>query len=98
MNVTAFLVVVNPAPELDRTDDRREVVVQQHERGSFARHVGTTAAHGDADMGRFERRHIVDAVAGHRDDLAVGFQGRHDAQFLLGHYASEDLGIPDAVG
>ena len=38
--------------------------------GRLAGHVGAAAAHGDADVGGLERRGVVDAVAGHGDDLA----------------------------
>ena len=58
-------------PSADRADDRREVVVEQHERGGLARHVGAALAHGDADVGGLERRRVVHAVAGHRHDLAA---------------------------
>jgi hypothetical protein len=37
------------------------------------RHVGA-GAHGDADIGLGQRRRVVDAVAGHRDDAALGLQ------------------------
>ena len=66
-------------------DDRAEIVVEQHDRRRLARHVGAAAAHGDADVRRLERRRVVDAVAGHRDDLAVRLERVDDAQLLLGH-------------
>ena len=64
-------IVVDAPAEADRLDDRTEVIVEQHDRRGFARHVRATAAHGDADMRRLERWRIVDAVAGHRHDLAI---------------------------
>ena len=69
-------VVVDAAAEPDRLDDRAEIVVEQHDGGRFARHVGAAPAHRDADMGRLQRRRIVDAVAGHRDDLAIRLVAR----------------------
>ena len=42
----------------------------------FARDIGAAAAHRDADMRRLQRGRIVDAVAGHRDDLAIGLAAR----------------------
>ena len=50
----------------------------------LARDVRTAAAHGDADMSRLHRRRIVNAVAGHGDDFAIGLQPLDDAQFLIG--------------
>ena len=83
-------IVVDAPAEPDGADDRAEIVVEQHDRRGLARHVGAAAAHGDADMRGLERRRVVDAVAGHRDDLAVGLERVDDAQLLLGHDAGED--------
>ena len=41
-------------------------------------------AHGDADVGRLERRGVVHAVAGHGDDVAVSLEGVDDPQLVLG--------------
>ena len=49
---------------------RGEVVVGQDHVGGLAGDVGAGLAHRDADVGGLERRRVVDAVAGHRDDLA----------------------------
>ena len=43
-------------------------------------------------MGRLERRRIVDPIAGHGDDLAVGLQRVDDSQLLLGRDAGKDVG------
>ena len=69
---------------LDRRDDRREVVVQQHEVGGFARDVRADTSHRDADVRLLERRAVVDAVAGHRDNVAPRLQRLRDPQLLLG--------------
>ena len=47
-------------------------------------------AHGDADVGVLEGERVVDAVAGHRDDVAVGLQGVDEGALLLGGDAAED--------
>ena len=39
----------------------------------------------------------IDAVTGHRHDLAIGLQRIDDPQFLPGHYAGEDRGQADAL-
>ena len=54
-------------------DEPPEVALQQRQAGAFDRHVGSRA-HGDADIGRRERRGVVDAVAGHGDDMALALQ------------------------
>jgi hypothetical protein len=54
---------------LDGGDDRGEVIVQEHEIGSLARHVGPGTAHRDADVRLLQRGAIVHAVAGHGEDV-----------------------------
>ena len=58
------------APLADRGDDRGEVVVGEDHVRRLLRHVGAGDAHRDADVGRLQRRRVVDAVAGHGDDVA----------------------------
>ena len=57
-----------------RLDDGGEVVVEQHQVGRLAGHVGARATHRDADVGLLQRRAVVHAVAGHRDDVAARLQ------------------------
>ena len=78
-------------------DDGGEVVVEQDEAGRLARHVGAAPAHGDADVRGLERGRVVDAVAGHRHDLAARLQRPHDPQLLLGHDAREDVDVANAA-
>ena len=47
----------------------RQVALEQRDAGALDGDVGA-GAHGDADIGGGQRRRIVDAVAGHRDDAA----------------------------
>jgi hypothetical protein len=75
---------------LHRGGDRREVVVGEHHGGGLAGDVGAGLAHGDADVGAAQRGCVVDAVAGHRDDLAQRAQGVGDPQLRLGRAAGED--------
>ena len=86
-------VVVDRAALVHGGDDRGEVVVEQHHLGGLLGRLGALAPHGDADVGLLERRRVVDAVAGHRDDGAVGLQRAHDAQLVLGAGAGEHLGL-----
>ena len=66
--------VEDAPPEPHAADDRDEVVVEQHEIRRLPRDIRAALPHGDADVGGLERRRVVDAVAGHGDDLAVGLQ------------------------
>ena len=79
-------------------DDRREVVVREHHVGRLAGHIRADLSHGDADIGALERRRVVDAVAGHRDDLATGLERVDDAQLVLGIDASVDADVADLLG
>ena len=56
---------------LDRRDDRREVVVEQHEVGGLAGDVGARSPHRDADGGLAKCGRVVHAVAGHGDDVTA---------------------------
>ena len=85
-------VVVDRASFVHRRDDRGEVVVQKHHLGCLLRRLRALAPHGDADVGLLERRRIVDAVAGHRHDGALGLQRAHDAQLVLRAGAREHVG------
>ena len=67
-------VVVDAAAFAHRRDDGGEVVVQQHQARCLARHVGTALAHRNADIGAFEGRGVVHAVACHSHEVALGLQ------------------------
>ena len=90
-------VVVDAPAQPHRCHDGAKVVVQQHQRRGLARHVGAPTAHRNADVRGLERRRVIDAVTGHRHDLAVGLQCLDDAQFLLGQHPGEDGGGGDAA-
>ena len=77
-------VVVDPPPLLDGGDDGGEVVVGEHHRRGLAGHVRAGPAHRDADVGAAQGRGVVDPVAGHRHDVALGLKGVGDAQLGLG--------------
>ncbi len=75
---------------LDGVDDGTEMVVEQHDVGRLARHVGAGEAHGDADVGHAQGRGVVHAITRNGDDLALGLQGLDDDHFLLGGDPGED--------
>ncbi len=53
--------------------------------------------HGDADVRLLQRGRVVDAVAGHRDDLAARLQGVDDPQLVRGRHAGVDRAVADRV-
>ena len=88
-------IVVDAAPETDGPHNRPEIIVQQHKRRCFARHIGATSTHGDADIGRLERRRVIHTVPGHRNHGAMRLECLDDAQLLRRHDAGEDADAGD---
>ena len=64
-------VVVERAAVRHGLDDRGEVVVGEDHDGGLLGDLGAGDAHRDADVGGLQRGRVVDAVAGHRDDVAL---------------------------
>ncbi len=83
-------IVVDAPSESHGLDDGLEVVFQKHQRRGLAGHVGAAPTHGHANVCRLERRGVVHAVAGHGDDLAVGFERVDQSQFLFRNHPRED--------
>jgi hypothetical protein len=78
------LDVVEGGPALlHGPDDVGDVAVQQDEVGGLAGNVGADHAHGHADVGLPQGGSVVDAVAGHGDDLAQRLQSSGDAELGL---------------
>ena len=75
------------AAVLHEVDDARQALAREHDAGGALGHVGG-AADGDADLGLAQRGRVVDAVAGHADDVPGGLEALDDAVLVLG----EDLG------
>ena len=73
-----------------RPHQAREIAGQQRHAGALDRHVGA-AAHGDADIGRGQRRRVVDAVADHGDAAALAAQPLHHLALALRQHARLDL-------
>ena len=79
----------------DRLDDRREVVVGEDHRGGLLRDLRAGDAHGDADVGALQRRRVVHAVAGHRDDVALALEHVDEAHLVLGRDARDHADAVD---
>ena len=77
-------VVEDALALLDGAQDCGEVVVEEHHVGGLLADVGAGHAHADPDVGPLDGHAVVDAVAGHADDVPVGLQGVHDADLVLG--------------
>ena len=88
---------VDPAPFGDGCRQRAVVSARDDEVGGFAGHVGSTTADGDADVGGLERRRVIDAVAGHRDDVARRLESADDGEFVLGRDTREDCGLAQVL-
>ena len=88
-------VVVQPAAQLDRLHDRREVVVGEDHVGGLLRDLGARDAHGHADVGLLEGRRVVHAVARHGDDVALLAQHVHEVDLVLGGDAGDDADVVD---
>ena len=71
----------------------RQVALEQGDAGALHRDVGA-GAHGDADVGRGERRRVVDAVAGHRDHPARALQRSTTALFWSGRTSASTSSMP----
>ena len=84
-----LLDVVEDHPALtDGSDDRGEVVIAEDHPRRLLGDLGAGDAHGHADVGRLERRRVVDPVAGHRHDLPVGLERVDEPQLVLGRHAA----------
>ena len=70
--------------KLDRGDDGREVIIQQHQVGRLPGHVGAGGAHRHPDVGLPQRGAVVDAIAGHRHDVAAVLECPGNPQLVLG--------------
>ena len=90
-------VVVDGAAFLHRRRNRGEIVVGEDHARRLFRHLGALYSHGDADIGLFERWRVVDAVAGHGDDLPVGLDRLDKPELVLGARAGEDVDLAHAV-
>ena len=80
-------------PVLDRLHDRGEVVVGEGHGRRFLADVGPGDAHRDPDVGLLQGRGIVDAVAGHRHQVARVLERRDDLELVGRRDAREDVDL-----
>ncbi len=84
------------SPLHDAVDDFAEAFFEKNDVGRLLRDIHGVV-HGNADIGLFDRQHVVHAVAHVRYDMAVLAQGSHDPLFVLRRDAGEDIGRFDVL-
>ena len=75
----------------DRRNDAGEVVVRQDHVRRLLRDVGAGDPHRHTDVRPLERRRIVHAVSGHRDDMAPCLEGVDDLRFVRRGNTAADI-------
>ena len=86
-------VVVEGAAVGHRAHDGGEVVVgEDHHRGLLG-DLGAGDAHGHADVGGLQSRGVVDAVARHRDHVALLLEQADEAHLVLGRHPRDDADV-----
>ena len=94
-------VAVHPhedfAAFLDRVDDHRQARRHQHDGGRRPRGVGR-AGDREAAIGLLQRGRVVDAVAGHADDVVMLLHDIDDVEFVLREHLREAVGVLDLLG
>src|SRR5262249_5607149 len=89
-------IIVDTSAKPNSLYNRPEIVAEQDDGRCLAGYIGAAPPHGDPNVRRLQRRGIVDAIAGHGDDLALRFQTVHDPKFLLRHDPGEHIAAPSA--
>src|SRR6185369_1413718 len=77
-------------PFLNGMDNGSEVVVKQHDIRCLAGNTGATQPHGDADMGLFQGRRVINAISGDRYPVSFLYQKTYDVHLVLGRHPGED--------
>jgi len=75
-------VVEDDSTFFHSSDNGAEVIVEQDQVGCLFSHIGG-APHHHADIGALERRSVIDTVANHGRDLAIGLQGADNTELIL---------------
>ena len=71
-------------------DNAQQIAFDERDAGAFDRDIGS-CSHCDPDIGSRKGRRIVNSVARHRDNRAIGFQLFDDIDFLIRHYFSAEF-------
>ena len=84
-------VGIDDSSLFDRRNDAGEVVVRQDHVRRLLRDVGAGDPHRHTDVRPLERRRIVHAVSGHRDDMAPCLEGVDDLRFVRRGNTAADI-------
>ncbi len=79
----------DPAAFGDDRGDLVEAIVEKNDLGDRPRRL-SSAAHGDPDVGELQCEHIVDAVTGHGDGVALRLERLHHCPLLIRSHPTED--------
>ena len=85
------------AGQADGVGGRAQVAPDQGDVAGLDGHVGA-GAHGQAQVGLGQRGGVVDTVADHGDDPALGLQPADDVELVLGQDLGDDLVDADLAG
>ena len=83
--------------QLPGAGDAQQIALDQRDARTFHRDIGA-GTHRDADMGLGQRRSIVNAVAGHRDQSTCVLQLFDDFGFLFRQHFRFDPVYPELPG
>ena len=90
-------LLVDASADLDRVDERPEVVVGEDHPAGLLRDLAA-GPHRHADVGLFERGRVVDRVAGHRHDQALLLHDAGETELVLGRDPTEHVELRQPAG
>ena len=91
-------ILVNATAPVHGLDNGGKGIVQHHDIAGFLGHLGAGDAHGDAHVRVLDGGRVVDAVAGHRHHIALGFQSVHHAHLDNRRAAGDHADAADFAG
>merc|ERR1712232_1220054 len=90
-NCKNFLTEVDASTPHDGQDNVRKRVVHEDDVGSLLGNFGTSNAHSETDIGKFESRSIIGTVTRNTNDFAHRFQRLDQESLVFGGGSSENL-------
>ena len=90
-------VVKEGLPLLNRRQDGADVIVHEDHVCSLLAHTRTRTPQRHADLSHLQCRCVIDAVAGHGDNIAPALVRLHDRHFVAGRGTVEHTHVVDAV-
>ena len=87
---------IDVSAQVDRFDERGEVVVGEDDLRGLLRHL-RTAPHRHADVRLLECRGVVHGIPGHRDHVARLLHQASEPDLVLGGHSSEDVELRESL-